>query len=140
MQNSVLRCDRISNNRVTGEGSLTIAEMSEEGVYIVMVVVALVVVALVEVDLVVVALVVVALVVLALVVVAVVEVAVVVVALVVLALVVVAAVVVVVVAAGVVTAAGLGSRLVMAMAVVMDISESMVSLSDVNGMLVISNG
>jgi len=45
-KNSVLRCDSVSDDRDTGEGSLAIVVISEEGVYIVMtVVVATVVVA-----------------------------------------------------------------------------------------------
>ena len=61
-KNSLLRCDSVSDDRVTGEGSLAIVEISEEGVYVVMavVVVAAVVVAVVMVAAVVVAAVVVA--------------------------------------------------------------------------------
>jgi len=45
-KNSLLRCDNVSDDRVTGEGSLAIVEISEEGVYAVTaVVVAAVVVA-----------------------------------------------------------------------------------------------
>jgi hypothetical protein len=46
-KNSLLRCDSVSDDSVTGEGSLAIVEVSEEGVYVVMavVVVAAVVVA-----------------------------------------------------------------------------------------------
>jgi hypothetical protein len=57
-KNSLLRCDSVSDDRVTGEGSLAIVEISEEGVYVVMavvVVVAAVVVAVVVVAAVVVA-------------------------------------------------------------------------------------
>ena len=60
-KNSLLRCDSVSDDRVTGEGSLAIIEISEEGVYVVMaVVVAAVVVAAVVAAAVVVAAVVVA--------------------------------------------------------------------------------
>jgi len=38
-KNSLLRCDSVSDDRVTGEGSLAIVEISEEGVYVGMVVV-----------------------------------------------------------------------------------------------------
>jgi len=34
-KNSLLRCDSFSDDSVTGEGSLTIVEISEEGVYVV---------------------------------------------------------------------------------------------------------
>ena len=65
-KNSLLGCDSVSEDRVTGEGSLAIVEISEEGVYIVMaVVVAAVVVAAAVVAAVVVAAVVVAAVVVA---------------------------------------------------------------------------
>jgi hypothetical protein len=70
-QNCLLRCDCVCDDRVTGEGSLAIVEISEEGVYVVMAqVVAAAVVAAVLVAAVVVAAVVVAAVVMATVVVA----------------------------------------------------------------------
>jgi hypothetical protein len=59
--NCLLRCNSVSDKRVTGEGSLTIFEISKEGVYVVTaVVVAAVIVAVVVVAVVVVAAVVVA--------------------------------------------------------------------------------
>jgi hypothetical protein len=101
----MLRCDSVSDDRVTGEESLVIVEISEEGIYVVPAVV---------------------------------------VAAVVVAAVVVAAVVV---AAVVVTAAGVESRLVGAVVAVREASRPMgssrtaaMTLSDVNGMSVVSYG
>ena len=129
-KNTLLRCDSVSDEQVTGEGSLAIVEISGEGVYLVMAVeVAAVEVAAVEV--------------------AAVVVAGVVVAGVVADVLVLAAVVVtsVVVAGVVVTAAGAEYRFVAAVAVVEDASKSMaslstaaMSLSDVNCMSVIGYG
>jgi len=139
-KNSLLRCDSVSDDRVTGDGSLAIVEISEGGVYVGMaVVVAAAVVAALVVAAVVVAAVVVAAVVAAAVVVAAVVVAPVVVAAVVAAAVVVAAVVV--------AAAAVESRLVAAVVVVKEASKYMassstaaMSLIDVNGMSVVGYG
>jgi hypothetical protein len=136
-KNTLLRCDSVSGNWVSQEGSLAIVGISEEGVSAVTaVVVAVVAVVLVAV---------VAMVVVAVVVVAVV----VVVAAVVVAVAVVAAVVVsaVAVAAVGVTSTGVQSRLVVAVVVVMEALKSIASLStpeisliDVNSLSDVSYG
>jgi len=146
-KNSLLRCDSVSDKRVTGEGSLAIVKISEEGVYVEMaeevaaVEVAAVDVAAVEAAAVEVAALEVAALEVAAVEEAVVEVALVVVALVVVALVVASAEVV---AAVVVTASGVESMLVAAVVVAKHVLKSMASLGtaamsliDVNVVLVV---